>query len=160
MSELLLELQSDGMPARMQARAADDLVRLLGEGLKAQGLAAESLEAFVAPRRLSVAVTGLPTAQPDIEEERRGPRVDAPAQAIEGFLKSTGLTRDQLEERAEGKGTFLFARISRKGRPTLDVLPDVITSVIRSFPWPKSMRWGEASGSTDSLRWVRPLQSI
>lgn len=160
MSELLLELQSDEIPARMQARAADDLVRLLGEGLKAQGLAAESLEAFVAPRRLSVAVTGLPKAQPDIEEERRGPRVDAPAQAIEGFLKSTGLTRDQLEERAEGKGTFLFARISRKGRPTLDVLPDVITSVIRSFPWPKSMRWGEASGSTDSLRWVRPLQSI
>lgn len=160
MSELLLELQSDEIPARMQARAAEDLARLLGEGLKAQGLTPTSVETFVTPRRLAVAVDGLPEAQPDIEEERRGPRVDAPAQAIEGFLKSTGLTREQLEERAEGKGTFLFAKISRKGRPTVDVLPDVITGVIRVFPWPKSMRWSEPSISTDSLRWVRPLQSI
>lgn len=160
MSELLLELQSDEIPARMQARAAEDLARLLGEGLKAQGLTPTSVETFVTPRRLAVAVDGLPEAQPDIEEERRGPRVDAPAQAIEGFLKSAGLTREQLEERAEGKGTFLFAKISRKGRPTVDVLPDVITGVIRVFPWPKSMRWSEPSISTDSLRWVRPLQSI
>lgn len=160
MSELLLELQSDEIPARMQARAAEDLARLLGEGLKAQGLTPTSVETFVTPRRLAVAVDGLPEAQPDIEEERRGPRVDAPAQAIEGFLKSTGLTREQLEERAEGKGTFLFAKISRKGRPTVDVLPDVITGVIRVFPWPKSMRWSDPSISTDSLRWVRPLQSI
>lgn len=160
MSELLLELQSDEIPARMQARAAEDLSRLLGEGLKAQGLTASTVETFVTPRRLAVAVTGLPKAQPDSEEERRGPRVDAPAQAIEGFLKSTGLTREQLEERVEGKGTFLFAKISRKGRPTVEVLPEIIASVIRAFPWPKSMRWGEPSGSTDSLRWVRPLQSI
>ena len=160
MSELLLELQSDEIPARMQARAAEDLARLLGEGLKAQGLTSDSVETFVTPRRLAVAVSGLPTAQPDIEEERRGPRVDAPAQAIEGFLKSTGLSREQLEERAEGKGTFLFAKISRKGRPTVDVLPEIITGAIRNFPWPKSMRWGEPSSSTDSLRWVRPLQSI
>ncbi|HEY4546212.1 MAG TPA: glycine--tRNA ligase subunit beta [Pedomonas sp.] len=160
MSELLLELQSDEIPARMQSRAAEDLARLLGEGLKAQGLATDSVETFVTPRRLAVAVAGLPKAQPDIEEERRGPRVDAPAQAIEGFLKSTGLTREQLEERTEGKGTFLFAKISRKGRPTVEVLPEIITGVIRGFPWPKSMRWGEPSGSTDSLRWVRPLQSI
>ncbi|MGK2284869.1 glycine--tRNA ligase subunit beta [Pedomonas sp. V897] len=160
MSELLLELQSDEIPARMQARAIEDLSRLLGDALKAQGLEPESLEAFATPRRLAVAVKGLPDAQPDVEEERRGPRVDAPAQAIEGFLKSTGLTRSQLEERTEGKGTFLFARISRKGRPTLEVLPEIIPGVIRSFPWPKSMRWGEHSLSTDSLRWVRPLQSI
>ena len=160
MSELLLELQSDEIPARMQARASEDLARLLGDALKTQGLVPEALEAFATPRRLAVAVKGLPEAQPDLEEERRGPRVDAPAQAIEGFLKSTGLTRDQLEERTEGKGTFLFARISRKGRPTFEVLPEIITGVIRSFPWPKSMRWGEHSISTDSLRWVRPLQSI
>lgn len=160
MSELLLELFSEEIPARMQTRAAEDLAKLLTDALKAQGLTPESFETFATPRRLAIAVLGLPDAQPDLEEERRGPRVDAPAQAIEGFLKSTGLTRDQLEEREEGKGRFLFAKLSRKGRPTVDVLPDIIQGVIRSFPWPKSMRWGDRSISSDSLRWVRPLQSI
>lgn len=160
MAELLLELFCEEIPARMQARAGEDLVRLLSEALAAASLAPETLESFATPRRLALVATGMPLAQPDLREERRGPRADAPAKAVEGFLKSTGLTRDQLEERSDGKATFLFATVERPGRPAPEVLATLIPPILRAFPWPKSMRWGERSRDPASLRWVRPLQSI
>ncbi|MEX6724116.1 glycine--tRNA ligase subunit beta [Parapedomonas caeni] len=160
MAELLLELFCEEIPARMQAKAAEDLGRLLAEALKAQGLTPASLETYATPRRLALVAREVPAAQPDLEEERRGPRADAPAAAIDGFLKSTGLSRDELEERDDPKGRFLYAVIKRAGRPTAEVLAEVIPGIVRAFPWPKSMRWGERSSATDSLRWVRPLQSM
>ncbi|MEM9879340.1 MAG: glycine--tRNA ligase subunit beta, partial [Pseudomonadota bacterium] len=160
MADLLLELFSEEIPARMQPRACEDLKRLLGKALKDAQLAFAEMQAFATPRRLTVHVTGLPNAQPDVREERRGPRADAPEKAIEGFLKSAGLKRDQLEEREEKKGTFLYAKIEKQGAPAADVLAKIIPPIIRTFPWPKSMRWGAASHTTESLRWVRPLQSI
>lgn len=160
MAELLLELFCEEIPARMQARAGEDLVRLLSEALAAVGLSPETLESFATPRRLAIVATGVPLAQPDLREERRGPRVDAPAKAIEGFMKATGLTREQLEERSDGKATFLFATVERAGRPAAEVLAELIPPILRTFPWPKSMRWGERSRDLASLRWVRPLQSI
>ena len=155
MAELLLELLSEEIPARMQARAAKDLERLVGQGLEAAGLAFDSAHAFVTPRRLALVVDGLPLAQPDVTEEKRGPRVDASDKAVEGFLKSNGLTRDQLEERQAGKGTFYFATVERKGRPTAQVLGGLVPEAVRGLPWPKSMRWGDGA-----LRWVRPLQGV
>ena len=155
MAELLLEILSEEIPARMQARAAEDLKRLVGEGLAKAGLAAERIETFVTPRRLALVANGLPAKQPDVSEERRGPRVDAPAQAIEGFLRSTGLTLAQCEKRATDKGTFYFAQIKKKGRKTSSVLVDVLQTVIHEFPWPKSMRWGEYR-----MRWIRPLRNV
>lgn len=155
MAELLLELFSEEIPARMQAQAAEDLRRLFIERLKAAGLSIEQAEAFATPRRLALVVDGLPVAQPDVREERKGPRADAPAQAIEGFLRSTGLTRDQLEERQTDKGAVLFAVIERKGRAVAEVIAEIVPEIVRSFPWPKSQRWGAGS-----LRWVRPLKSI
>ena len=155
MADLLLELFGEEIPARMQARAADDLKRLVCVGLKAAGLPFAGAEAFVTPRRLVLHITGLPLAQPDVREERRGPRVDAPEKATEGFLRGSGLTRAQCEEREMPKGTFLFAIIERQGRPTGEVLGDILPTAFAEIPWPKSMRWG--SGTT---RWVRPLQSI
>lgn len=155
MADFLLELFSEEIPARMQPRAAEDLKRLFNEALAEAGLAAAQVETFATPRRLALIAHGLPTATPDVSEERRGPRADAPAQAIEGFLKSTGLTRDQLEERDDPKGRFLYAVIAKAGRPTRDVLATAVPSIIRDFPWPKSMRWGAGT-----LRWVRPLHSI
>lgn len=160
MTELFLELFCEEIPARMQVRAAQDLGRLIQEALLSQGLAPESVETYATPRRLAMVANGVPTAQPDRQEERRGPRVDAPDQAIEGFLKSTGLSRAELEERDDPKGRFLYATIMQTGRPTADVLADILPGLIRTFPWPKSMRWGDRSSSSDSLRWVRPLQSI
>jgi glycyl-tRNA synthetase beta chain len=155
MPELLLELLSEEIPARMQRQAADDLKRLVGEGLKAAGLAFADAHAYVTPRRLALAMTGLPVAQPDVKEEKRGPRVDAPQNAIDGFLKSAGLTLDQCEKRDTGKGTFWFAVIEKKGRPTQQVLLDILAPTIWSFPWPKSMRWQNSRAT-----WVRPLHSI
>jgi len=151
MPQLLLELFSEEIPARMQAAAARDLERLVGEKLKEAGLAFESMQAFAGPRRLALAVEGLPAAQEDRAEERKGPKASAPDQAIEGFLRSTGLTRDQLEER-DG---ILFAKIDRKGRKTSEIIAETVDAVVRNFPWPKSMTWGRGT-----LRWVRPLQSI
>ncbi|MFC4668257.1 glycine--tRNA ligase subunit beta [Seohaeicola nanhaiensis] len=155
MPDLLIELFSEEIPARMQARAADDLKARVTEGLVQAGLTYAAAAAFATPRRLTLAVEGLLAASPALKEERRGPRADAPEKAIEGFLKSTGLTRDQLEERDTPKGAMLFAVIDKPGRAASEIIAEVLAETIRNFPWPKSMRWGSGT-----LRWVRPLHSI
>lgn len=156
MAELFLELLSEEIPARMQARAADDFKRLVCDGLAGAGLTFESARAFATPRRLALVVDGLPTARADVSEERRGPRVGAPDQAVQGFLKATGLASlDQAEKRDTGKGEFWFAVISRKGGPTADALPGVVEAAMKALPWPKSMKWGSGT-----MTWVRPLHSI
>jgi glycyl-tRNA synthetase beta chain len=155
MAELLLEILSEEIPARMQARAAEDLTRLVVEGLERSGLSAGAVRSFTTPRRLGLVVDGLPVATPDVREERRGPRVGAPQAAVDGFLKSAGVTLDQCEQRDTGKGVFHFAVIARPGRPTALVIKDVVEQAMAEFPWPKSMRWGALS-----VRWVRPLQGI
>jgi glycyl-tRNA synthetase beta chain len=155
MPDLLIELLSEEIPARMQAQAAADLKRLVTDGLVAAGLTYADATAFATPRRLALAVAGLDAASRPVREERKGPRADAPAAAIDGFLRTTGLARDALETRDTGKGPVLFAVIERPGRPAAAIVAEVLEAVIRSFPWPKSMRWGSGS-----LRWVRPLQSI
>ncbi|MEO5375817.1 MAG: glycine--tRNA ligase subunit beta [Alphaproteobacteria bacterium] len=164
MAQLLLEILSEEIPARMQARAAEDLKRMVTEGLVKNGLEPKDPRAFVTPRRLTMTVHELPTAQPDVSEERRGPRVDAPEPAIQGFLKANGITLDQAEKRTTPKGDFYFAVIHKKGRATADVIRDVIEEVMAGFPWPKSMRWGAAGatrlGAAGATRWVRPIQSI
>jgi len=151
MPQLLIELFSEEIPARMQAGAARDLERMATERLKAAGLTWEALTTFAGPRRLTLVVEGLPAATPDREEEIKGPRTSAPEQALDGFLRKTGLTRDQLVER-DG---VLFAVISEKGRATASLIPEMVERIVRDFPWPKSMRWG-----TGTLRWVRPLKRI
>jgi glycyl-tRNA synthetase beta chain len=156
LTDFLLELRSEEIPARMQVKAKDDLARLFAEEIAKAGLKAEGVETFATPRRLALIARGLPDQTESVSEERKGPRANAPEQALAGFLRSTGLTRDQLTER-EG---VLFAVIDKPGRPTGDVLSEAIPAIIRAFPWPKSMRWGDASSSTESLRWVRPLQGI
>ena len=156
MAELLLELLSEEIPARMQARAADDLKRLVSDGLKAAGLEFKDARAFATPRRLALVVDGLPAARADVSEERRGPRVGAPEQAVQGFLKATGLSSlDQAEKRDTGKGEFWFAVIAKKGGPTAEALPGIIDAAMKTLPWPKSMKWGSGT-----MTWVRPLQSI
>lgn len=156
MAELLLELLSEEIPARMQARAAAELERAVVDRLKEAQLAFTSTESYVTPRRLTLVVEGLPEHQPDIREERRGPRVGAPDQAIQGFLKANGLaTLDLCERRKADKGEFWFAVIERKGRPTAEVLPALLESAALAIAWPKSMRWG-----TGTIRWVRPLSNI
>ncbi|PHZ85905.1 glycine--tRNA ligase subunit beta [Paremcibacter congregatus] len=155
MSAFLLELFSEEIPARMQAKAASDLKRLVSDKLKEAGLKFERAEAYVTARRLTLHIAGLDGEQPDISEERRGPRADAPEKAIDGFLKGAGVSRDQVEIREEKKGTFLYAVIEKKGRKTAEVLAEFLPDLIRTFPWPKSQRWG-----AKSLRWVRPLHSI
>jgi glycyl-tRNA synthetase beta chain len=156
MAELLLELLSEEIPARMQARAAEDLKRLVGEGLKAAGIAFTDARAFATPRRLALVVDGLPTARADVSEERRGPRVGAPDQAVQGFLKGAGLVSlDQAEKRDTGKGEFWFAVLKKKGGPTAEALPGIIDAAMKALPWPKSMKWGSST-----MTWVRPLQSI
>ena len=155
MAGLLLELFSEEIPARMQGRAAGDLKRLVTDGLKGAGLELARAEAYATPRRLTLVVDGLPTAQPDVREERRGPRADAPEKAIEGFLRGNGISRDECEERETPKGVFLFAVIEQKGRPTAEVLAELLPKAIAELPWPKSMRWGSGTA-----RWVRPLHSI
>ena len=155
MAELLLELLTEEIPARMQPRAADDLARLARERLAAAGLECSDVTTFVTPRRLTLLVEGLPKTQPDTSEERRGPRVGAPPAAIEGFLKSAGLASlDQCEQRDTGKGVFYFALIRRSGGATAALLPALLRGIILEMPWPKSMRFPAAS-----FRWVRPLVS-
>ena len=156
MAELFLELLSEEIPARMQTRAAEDLQRLVGAELKSAGLQFKTARAFATPRRLALVVDGLPTARADVSEERRGPRVGAPEQAVQGFLKAAGLASlDQAEKRDTGKGEFWFAVIAKKGGPTAEALPGVIDAAMKALPWPKSMRWGSGT-----MTWVRPLQSI
>ena len=160
MADFLLELFSEEIPARMQPAAARQLREKFASLLSEAGLAAETLEVDATPRRIALIARGLPAASEAVAEERRGPRADAPAQAIEGFLKSTGLTREQLEERDTGKGVFLFANLAREGRPTAEILAAKLPALIAGFQWPKSQRWGRASQSTSSPRWVRPLRAI
>ena len=156
-AELLIELFSEEIPARMQARAADDLQRLVTEKLRDALLVPEGqTQCFATPRRLTLVVNGLPAQQPDTRSETKGPRVGSPEKAIEGFLKSNRLTSlDQCEKRATDKGEFWFAVTERKGRPTADVLPDLLAAAFAELPWPKSMRWADYP-----QRWVRPLHSI
>jgi len=156
MTDFLLELLSEEIPARMQARARNDLARMFAEALAGAGLSHEGITTYSTPRRLALIARGLPGSTEAVSEELKGPRTSAPAQALEGFLRKTGLKQDQLEDR---DGTW-FARIEREGRPAADVLAEAVAAIVRDFPWPKSMRWGPASGSTASLRWVRPLHSI
>jgi len=151
MPQLLLEIFSEEIPARMQQGAARDLERMVSERLKAAGLTWEALNVFAGPRRLTLVIDGLPVAAEDRNEEVKGPKTSAPAQALEGFLRKTGLTQDQLVER---DGVW-FAEISSKGRQTTEVFAEAVDQIVRSFPWPKSMRWG-----TGSLRWVRPIKRI
>ena len=156
MAELLLELFSEEIPARMQARAREDLARLLGNALGEAGLEFNEIKTFATPRRLTTVVEGLPARSPDIREERKGPRIDAPDAAIKGFLKSTGLaSADQAERRDDKKGAYYVALLERPGRATAEVIAEIMLELVKSFPWPKSMRWG-----IGRLRWVRPLQSI
>jgi glycyl-tRNA synthetase beta chain len=156
MTEFLLELRSEEIPARMQLKAKEDLARLFHDALAKAGLAAASVETFATPRRLALIATGLPLATEAVSEETKGPKVGAPPQAMEGFLRKTGLSQDQLVER---DGVY-YAVAQKAGRQTADVLAEAIPAIIRAFPWPKSQRWGAASVSTESLRWVRPLQGI
>ncbi len=157
MSDLLLELFSEEIPAGMQARAGEDLKRLVTDGLKSAGLEFASAKNFAGPRRLTLVIEGLADKSPDISDERKGPRVGAPDKAIEGFLRGAGLSSidEAVVVADEKKGDFYVARIEKPGRPTSDILTEVIPAVIRQFPWPKSQRWGSGA-----LRWVRPLHSI
>lgn len=162
MPDLLLELRSEEIPARMQRRAAEDLKKLVTDALVERGFLYEGAKAFATPRRLALHVAGLPPRGEAVREERRGPRVGAPDAAVQGFLKGAGLTSlDQAKTVTDPKkGEFYLAVIEREGRETLDVLAEILPQIIRTFPWPKSMRWGAASAQPGSLRWVRPLQSI
>ena len=162
MPDLLLELFSEEIPARMQARAAADLKRLVTDALVERGLVYEGAAYFATPRRLVLHVAGIPVRQPDTREEKKGPRVGAPDAAVQGFLKSAGLASiaEATIVKDAKKGEFYTAIIERPGRASLDVLGDILPSIIRGFPWPKSMRWGAQSTRAESLRWVRPLHSI
>jgi len=153
--DLLIELFSEEIPARMQTRAAADLQKLVTNGLVEAGLTYASAAAFSTPRRLTLTLEGMLDASPAVVEERKGPKADAPEKAIEGFLRGAGVTRDQLEERDTPKGKILFAKINKPGRPAAEIIAEVLEQTIRNFPWPKSMRWGSGS-----LKWVRPLHSI
>src|ERR1700675_1406881 len=143
MPDLLLELFSEEIPARMQARAAEDLLKSVTDRLVGAGLVYEGARAFVTPRRLTLAVHGVPARQPDLREEKKGPRVGAPDNAIAGFLKAAGLKSiDQAKVQPDKKGDFYLAVIEKQGRPALDVIAEMIPEVVRGFPWPKSMDWG------------------
>ena len=157
MPELLLELFSEEIPARMQARAAEDLRRLIADGLKAQGLEAGEAKAFATPRRLTLVIEGVPANSPDLSEERKGPRVNAPEQAIAGFVKSAGLRsiKDAEIVKDDKKGDFYVVKVEKPGRVASEIVAELVPAVAAKFPWPKSMRWG--SGRTT---WVRPLHSI
>jgi glycyl-tRNA synthetase beta chain len=162
MPDLLLELFSEEIPARMQAKAAEDLRRMVTDKLVAEGLVYEGAKAFATPRRLALTVHGIPARQSDLKEERKGPRVGGPEAAVAGFLKATGLASlDEAKiQRDPKKGDFYIALIEKPGRPTLDVLADMLPVIVRTFPWPKSMRWGERSARAGALQWVRPLHAI
>ena len=162
MPDLLLELFSEEIPARMQARAADDLRKMVTDRLVDAGLVYEGATAFATPRRLALAVQGIPARQPDLREEKKGPRVGAPDNAVAGFLKSAGLSSlaEATIQKDPKKGDFYVALIEKPGRAAIDVLAEILPLVIRTFPWPKSMRWGERSAKPGALAWVRPLHSI
>ncbi|MET0364393.1 MAG: glycine--tRNA ligase subunit beta, partial [Sphingobium sp.] len=156
MTDFLLELRCEEIPARMQLKASEDLARLFTDELAKAGLKPGTLTSFVTPRRLAFIAHDLPIETAAVSEEFKGPRTSAPPQALEGFLRKTGLTQEQLQDR---DGVY-FAVVEKPGRRTADVLAEAVPAVIRAFPWPKSMRWGNASTTTESLRWVRPLQGI
>jgi glycyl-tRNA synthetase beta chain len=162
MPDLLLELFSEEIPARMQARAAEDLRKMVTDRLVDAGLVYEGATAFATPRRLALAVQGIPARQPDLKEEKKGPRVGAPEAAVQGFLKSAGLASiaEATIQKDPKKGDFYVALIEKPGRAAIDVLAEILPVVIRTFPWPKSMRWGERSARSGALAWVRPLHSI
>lgn len=161
MPDLLLELFSEEIPARMQAKAADDLRRMVTDKLVAEGLVYEGAKAFATPRRLALTVHGIPARQPDLKTERRGPKIGAADAAVQGFLKATGLTSlDEAKIQRDPKGDFYIALIEKPGRDAIDVLAEILPVIIRTFPWPKSMRWGARSGKPGSLSWVRPLHAI
>src|SRR6186713_156108 len=161
MPDLLLELFSEEIPARMQAKAADDLRRMVTDKLVAEGLVYEGAKAFATPRRLALTVHGIPARQSDLKTERRGPKIGAPDAAVQGFLKATSLkSLDEATIQRDPKGDFYVALIEKPGRATIDVLAEILPVIIRTFPWPKSMRWGERSAKSGSLSWVRPLHSI
>src|ERR1700759_1751443 len=162
MPDLLFELFSEEIPARMQAKAAEDLRRMVTDKLVAEGLVYEGAKAFATPRRLALTVHGIPARQSDLKEERKGPRVGGPEAAIAGFLKATGLASlDQAKiQRDPKKGDFYVALIEKPGSATLEVLAAFLPVIVRPFPWPKSMRWGERSSRPGALQWVRPLHSI
>ncbi|MFT4715917.1 MAG: glycyl-tRNA synthetase beta chain [Paracoccaceae bacterium] len=155
MPDLLFELFSEEIPARMQKRACEDLQKLVTNGLVEAGITYEAAATFATPRRLCLTISGVLAQSPDLREERRGPRVDAPEQAINGFLRGAGLTMDQLEKRDDKKGQIYVALIEKPGRLAGDVIAEVVAETVQNFPWPKSMRWGSGT-----LRWVRPLHSI
>ncbi len=162
MPDLLLELFSEEIPARMQAKAAEDLRRMVTDKLVAEGLVYEGAKAFATPRRLALTVHGIPARQADLKDERKGPRVGGPDAAIQGFLKATGLAsiEEATIQRDPKKGDFYVALIEKPGRATLEVLAEMLPVIIRTFPWPKSMRWGKRSEKPGALNWVRPLHAI
>ena len=156
MSELLLEIFSEEIPARMQKRASEDLARLVTDALKAAGVDAVKAQAFATPRRLTLVIDGLPEKTPDVKEERKGPKVGAPEQAVQGFLRAAGLSSiDQATVQEDKKGAFYVAITEKPGRATADLIAEIVPDAVRAFPWPKSMRWGSGT-----LRWVRPLHSV
>ena len=161
MPDLLLEFLSEEIPARMQERAAEDLRKLVTDRLVAEGLTYEGARAFATPRRLALTIHGVPAKQPDVKEEKKGPRVGAPENAIAGFLKAAGLSSiSQAKVQPDKKGDFYVAVLDRPGRDAIDVIKDVLHATVATFPWPKSMRWGAQSAKPGSLSWVRPLHSI
>jgi glycyl-tRNA synthetase beta chain len=162
MPDLLLELFSEEIPARMQAKAAEDLRRMVTDKLVAEGLVYEGAKAFATPRRLALTVHGIPTRQADLKDERKGPRVGGAEAAIQGFLKATGLSsiEEATIQRDPKKGDFYVALIEKPGRATIDVLAEMLPVIVRTFPWPKSMRWGRRSERPGALNWVRPLHAI
>ena len=161
MPDFLLELFSEEIPARMQARAAEDLRKLVTEALVGAGLLYEGAKAFVTPRRLALTVKGVPVRQPDVKEEKKGPRVGAPEGAIQGFLRAAGLKSiGEAKVVSDKKGDFYLAVSEKPGRPAIEVIAEIVPEVVKIFPWPKSMRWGEQSAQPGSLGWVRPLHSI
>ncbi|WP_372425437.1 glycine--tRNA ligase subunit beta [Salinarimonas chemoclinalis] len=162
MPDLLLELFSEEIPARMQRKAADDLRRLVTDALVEGGFLYEGAKAFHGPRRIALHVAGLPAKGQDVREERKGPRVGAPEKALDGFLKSAGLASiDEAKVESDPKkGDFYVAVIERPGRPTPDVLAEILPDIVRRFPWPKAMRWGAASAEPGALTWIRPLRAI
>src|SRR5271155_3944822 len=161
MPDLLLELFSEEIPARMQARAAEDLRKLVTDRLVEAGLLYDGAKAFVTPRRLALSVHGVPARQPDLREEKKGPRVGAPESAVAGFLKAAGLKSiAEAKVQPDKKGDFYVAVIEKPGRGAIEVIGEILPDVIKSFPWPKSMRWGAQSAEPGALNWVRPLHSI
>ena len=161
MPDLLLELFSEEIPARMQPRAAEDLRKLVTDKLVEAGLVYEGAKAFATPRRLALTVQGVPARQPDVKEERKGPRVGAPEGAIRGFLKAAGLTSiDQAKVQPDKKGDFYVAVIEKPGRAAIEVIGEIVPAVVKSFPWPKSHALGRGVGKAGALGWVRPLHSI